>query len=261
MNCDDTRRLIHAYLDGELDLVRTMEIEAHLRECPACAREHATYAALSSAIKAHGSLYYPLPAGLPQRVDDVVAKTGPLVVKRRALELPSRWINFAGIAAALAFFGILFWFFGSTSSRPQANALLAQEITSEHVRSLMANHLTDVLSSDQHTVKPWFSGKLDFSPQVKDLSKQGFILVGGRLDYIQDRSVAALVYQRRQHVINLFVWPSAKGRDQAAQKIARKGYTLVHWTQSGMFYCAISDLNDRELGEFAQLVRADANSM
>ena len=255
MSCEQSRALIHAYLDGELDLIRAMEIEEHLRECPGCAGEYANFAALRSTIKKDGSLYYPIPAGLPGSVHALLAETIPEESKASTLVWPSRWIQFGAIAAALALLAVLSWLLGPVLSRPRTTDLLAQEVVSEHVRSLMANHMTDVPSSDQHTVKPWFRGKLDFSPQVKDLSKQGFGLVGGRLDYIQDKSVAALVYQRRQHVINLFVWPSAKENDEAAQEITRKGYNLIHWRQSGMYYCAISDLDERELRDFVQLVQ------
>jgi anti-sigma factor RsiW len=140
-------------------------------------------------------------------------------------------------------------------ARPSAGDVLAQEIVSNHVRSLMTDHLTDVPSSDQHTVKPWFNGKLDFSPMVKDLSQQGFSLTGGRLDYVGNRPVAALVYQRRQHSINLFVWPSTASGERAPQASMQQGYNLIHWSDAGMTYWAVSDLNLAELQQFAQLLK------
>jgi anti-sigma factor RsiW len=122
------------------------------------------------------------------------------------------------------------------------------------VRSLMASHLTDVANSDQHTVKPWFTGKLDFSPQVRDLSADGFELIGGRLEYLDGHNAAAVVYQRRKHVINLFTWPTSAS-DEEPQATAQQGFNLVEWKQAGMYYCAISDLNRQELTELASLLR------
>jgi anti-sigma factor RsiW len=122
----------------------------------------------------------------------------------------------------------------------------------------MASHMTDVSSSDKHTVKPWFNGKLDFSPSVTDLTDQGFPLVGGRLDYLANRPVAALVYQRRGHFINLFIWPIAPAPDTDQKTSPRQGYHLVHWTKSEMTYWAVSDLNQRELEEFVQRIRSQA---
>jgi len=140
---------------------------------------------------------------------------------------------------------------------PSSNGdVLGREVVASHVRSLMANHLTDVLSSNQHTVKPWFDGKLDFAPVVLDLSTQGFPLLGGRLDYIDGHPVAALVYHYHLHVINLFTWPTANAPDSQAHIATSEGYNSVQWTESGMEYWAVSDVAPPELEKFAQLVRA-----
>ena len=141
--------------------------------------------------------------------------------------------------------------------RPSASSedLFAKEIVSAHVRSMMTdNHLTDVISTDQHTVKPWFEGKLDFAPLVVDLASRGFTLKGGRLDYIGNRPVAALVYQRRQHAINLFIFPSDES-ETGNKMLARQGFNLVHWDKGGMAFWAVSDMNLAELQEFAQAIR------
>jgi anti-sigma factor RsiW len=167
-----------------------------------------------------------------------------------------RWLS---AAAALAFVAVVAWHLPSVLHGPGADDRLMEEIISSHVRSLMAQHLTDVSSSDQHTVKPWFDGKLDFSPPVKDLADHGFPLLGGRLDYLGNRPVAALIYQRQQHVINLFLWPSRHDVEVGEKTVLRQGYNLKHWTQSGMTYWAISNLNQDALQEFVQLVQQQAS--
>ena len=137
---------------------------------------------------------------------------------------------------------------------PAEIAHLPDDLISSHIRSLLASNVADVLSSDQHTVKPWFNGKLDFSPPVQDLTAQGFALVGGRLDYVAGRPVAALVYRHRQHLINLFIWPTADGGNSAVQTLIKQGYNLVHWMHAGMSLWAVSDLNQEELVELARML-------
>ncbi|MBO0727073.1 MAG: anti-sigma factor, partial [Blastocatellia bacterium] len=159
------------------------------------------------------------------------------------------------IGIAVVVLAILSWRFLAPLLHHPANDLLTQEVVSSHVRSLMASHLTDVSSSDQHTVKPWFNGKLDFSPPVKDLTDRGFPLVGGRLDYLNNQPVAALVYRRQLHFINLFIWPSTSAGDVEERPEARQGYHLIHWTMAGMTYWAVSDLNAGELQEFVRILQ------
>jgi anti-sigma factor RsiW len=139
---------------------------------------------------------------------------------------------------------------------PTATDRLADEATAGHARSLLADHLLDITSTDRHTVKPWFQGRTDFAPPVVDLKEHGFPLAGGRLDFLDGRTAAALVYRRRQHVINLFVWP-ANGGETGVREMPRRGYNLAHWTTAGLYFWAVSDLNAEELAEFARLVRGE----
>jgi len=246
LSCHEKQNLIGAYLDGELDLVRNLEIEQHLQSCSSCSRAFENQKALRSAMTT-GSLYYRSPAGLQKRVMSAVRK------ENRPEPIPwfKQW-RWLGVGASLASAALLALILVPVLTRPSADEVLARDTISAHVRSLMASHLTDVSSSDQHTVKPWFNGKLDFSPPVTDLTDHGFPLVGGRLEYIADRPVAALVYRRKQHFLNLFVWPAKQ--DEAPKTETRQGYHLTHWAKSGMTYWAVSDLNEAELQEFARLI-------
>jgi anti-sigma factor RsiW len=239
--------LLHAYADGELDVAHTLEVERHLQACPACARAHADLRDLSAALRA--SLpRFTAPAGLRGRVRAAVR-----VQDQGRRKVPKPWRLAALAAALLVAVGLVFLW--PTSA---AHDRLAQEVIDSHVRSQLASrHLLDVESSDGHTVKPWFQGKLDFSPTVRDLSADGFFLAGGRLDYVNGRPVAALVYRRRQHVINLLTWPAAPGeRETSPRSEARQGYHLVSWRRQGMSWWVVSDLNPGELAEFAQLLRS-----
>ncbi len=242
------RNLLHAYIDDELDLVRSMELEDHLAECADCAQQVASFRALRVTVAATELRYAASDEFRARLMRHIENSERPPIREQKPRTLP--WWNWAAAAACLliAVGGLLLY---SASRRDQS---LARELVADHVRSLMATHLTDVLTSDQHTVKPWFTGKLDFSPRVRDLSSDGFDLIGGRLDYVDGHSAAAIVYQRRKHVINLFTWP-AKSGDESPQGMAQQGFNLIEWTQDGMYYCAVSDLNQQELREFVELVR------
>jgi anti-sigma factor RsiW len=250
MNCQEIETLKHAYADGELDLVRATEIEHHLSDCRACSQAYENIRALSTALKS-ADLYFKAPAQLKRSI------RASLPNKARSSPTMSfgwwQWLKWGIPAAGTALIAVLL---ATASFGPSPEARLAQEVTASHLRSLLADHLTDVASSDQHTVKPWFAGKVDFAPPVKDLAAQGFPLVGGRLDYLQDRPVAALVYLRNQHhKINLFIWPATRSANTAKKSTVSRGHNLIHWNESGMTFWAVSDLNPVELREFAELIK------
>jgi anti-sigma factor RsiW len=248
LSCHETRDLIHGYVDGELDLVKSMEIEKHLQDCHACEQTFKEIRSLRLAM-GDSALRFDPPANFERRLRSALRrKSEP---ERKVVP---RWTWLTAGASVIAAV-LVIWAIAAILIRQSSGDVLAQEIVSSHVRSLMADHLTDVPSSDQHTVKPWFNGKLDFSPPVKDLSQQGFNLTGGRLDYIGSRPVAALVYQRRQHSINLFLWPSTEVQARGERAAVHQGYNLIGWSNGGMSYWAVSDLNLAELQQFVRLIQ------
>jgi anti-sigma factor RsiW len=255
LNCQDTQTLIHGYVDGELDLVKSLEIEQHLRECAGCAQALASLQAVRAAIK-DGGLYTQAPPDLARRVRSslrMASREG----RTRGAGVRGRMGTLLAIAASLALIVAAVWgpVRGLLTARPD-ESILTRELVASHVRSqMLPSHRFDVASTDPHTVKPWFEGKLDFAPPVKDLSGQGFPLIGGRLDYLQNRPVAALLYQRRKHSINLFIWPSSPADAAAPAKATQQGFHMIRWTNPEMTFWAVSDLNERELQEFVRLVR------
>jgi anti-sigma factor RsiW len=272
MNCEEAIRLMDGYLDGELDPITSQIIEQHLRSCSNCEQAYETHRALVRAIGS-AAPYYKVPVELRQRIQsslreeiaerptrNVARDTQPLFPRREPkpgavlFGMPWNWLSLAGLglAAAIIFAAIIFSNLAPQLRRPGVDQLLATQLIASHVRSLMANHLTDVASSDQHTVKPWLDAKLDFAPPVVDLAGEGFPLVGGRLDYFDNRPVAALVYQRRKHFINLFVWPAASDSAKTTKAIEHQGYQLLHWADSDFNYWAVSDVNANDLQTFKQ---------
>ena len=197
---------------------------------------------------ARDATYHTAPEGLRARIEVSVAAEA----RERRRPLLWRW---AGVIAACAASAAIAWIV-AIGPGGHGDERIASEVVNAHVRSLMApGHLTDVASSDQHTVKPWFTGKVDFAPPVADFAAQGFSLTGGRLDYIDGRAAAAITYKHRQHVVNLFVWPAGGATDREPVTRKRQGFALVGWTRAGMRYCVVSDASAPDLSVLADLVR------
>jgi anti-sigma factor RsiW len=244
MTCDEAKILLHALIDGELDAGHAREVEAHIATCPDCAAELAAYREMSKAI-AGADLRYTAPPALRRRIEAALPQA------QVPAQAPSRRAVLRGFAMGSAVSAIAATGLFAIVLRSDDDARITSEIVSAHLRSLQAGHLTDVISTDQHTVKPWFNGKLDVAPPVIDLTAQGFTLVGGRLDYVDARPIGAIVYRRRLHVINLFVAQTASTERRAAKTETFQGFNVRSWSEGGLNYWAVSDIAADELAEFS----------
>ena len=245
MDCTEIRSRLHAYLDQELDAPGAMEVDRHLASCEACKSIYAEQTALRSAVRSNAT-YHNAPSGLAQRIR---ARVRPKDESKPRF----RWQQWFPMGAAVAATALLSWTAAIQYASVSPEEVMAERVIAGHARSVVTGHLADVASSDQHSVKPWLSARLDYSPPVTDLTGAGFPLVGGRLDYLDQRPVSVLVYRHREHMINLFVWPLQEGAPaQAAHgSLAKRGYNVLHWNDAGMTFWAVSDLNAAEMRDFA----------
>ena len=247
MTREEAARLLHAYVDGELDAAKCLELEAHLAGNPAARAASERLREMSAAIRSRAD-YHAAPSALAARLRVSVPAIPEEAPRRAALRA---WLKPAALFAAIA---LVAWVVAIMATRSGDDERVAQEALASHVRATLGNRLLDVASSDQHTVKPWLSARLPFSPPVADFSAHGFELRGGRLDYIGGRAVAALVYQRRQHMIDVFVWPATA--EKAQQALTLNGFNAEGFERGGMRFWMVSDLNRNELSDFARLVAA-----
>jgi anti-sigma factor RsiW len=251
MDCKQSQEWMSASLDGELGSADHQRLLTHLDGCADCRATLAGMEALQGRIAAQATTYT-APPHLRHRIHTALQAERAPQPQRRGAAWRWAWINLGLAAMATTAFAVTLALY---LGLPSGNELAERELVASHFRALMPDHLADVASTDQHTVKPWFAGKLDFSPPVYDLAAQGYTLIGGRLDYLQQRPVAALAYRHRQHIMNLYVWPSTSPRDQAPQASERHGFHLLRWSQDGMMFSAVSDMNPQDLADFARQFR------
>ncbi|SDP18013.1 anti-sigma factor [Afipia sp. GAS231] len=240
MTCDEAEILLQALIDGELDAGHARDVENHVESCPRCAAMLKDYREMSLAM-ADAGVRYTAPAALRARIEAALPQPRQLQSRRGVL----RGFAMGSAVSALAATGLV-----AIVLRHDDMERIQSEVVSAHLRSLQAGHLTDVISTDQHTVKPWFNGRLDVSPPVIDLTTQGFTLIGGRLDYVDTRAIGAVVYRRRQHIINLFVSQTASTEHRTARIETIQGFNIRHWSDRGLNYWAVSDLAKDELADF-----------
>jgi len=256
MNCAEFEVLLHALIDGELDAGHARDVEAHVADCAGCGEKLAAFRTMHEVMSA-APLKETAPAHLRNRIEALLATPASRVVSIRQFMQPTRRSFFGGFAMGSALSAAVAASLVLTVIRRDQQQTIAEEVVSAHIRSLQAGHLMDVETSDRHTVKPWFNGRVDVAPPVVDLTAESFTLLGGRLDYIDGEPVAAIVYQRRKHVINLFV---AQHLGAHTRTIADsiQGYNVRHWSQDGLDFWAISDLASDELNEFVQKIARTA---
>jgi anti-sigma factor RsiW len=250
MTCAESEVLLHALIDGELDAGHARQIEAHVAKCERCAAQLTSYRDMRQALRG-ANLRYAAPASLRRNIDRSFPSQA-LTNRRTFL----KGLGVGGLASAAAAAGVAL-----ISLNQESDETLVTEAVSAHLRSLQAEHLVDVLSTDRHTVKPWFNGRLDVAPPVIDLTAQGFTLIGGRLDYINGKAVAAIVYRRRVHIINLFVAQSMGSALQTPRLETVQGFNVRRWTSQGLNLLAVSDINSDELEEFGRKFEAAAGSI
>jgi len=244
VGCETERAILHGYLDGELDAARAAEFERHLLSCPECVRALEAQETIRRSIE-RGSLYQRAPESLRARVQASL----PSRALRKSFGLRAlswQWLPAATVFALAVF--VVWWQAAPRTGLPETPA---SAFLDAHLRSLLPGHLEDVVSTDQHAVKPWFDGKLSFAPPVRDFAAGGFPLEGGRLDVIRGRTVAVLVYGRRKHIVNVFVWPSSEASARSAG--SELGYNWVNWRKDGMEFFAVSDASAGDLETLAQL--------
>jgi mycothiol system anti-sigma-R factor len=245
VSCEHAATILHGYLDGELDAARASEFERHLESCPECLSALETQETVRTALQ-RAQLYETAPVALRRKIHASLPAAS-------TAGFGLRWMSMRWLALAVAVLLVVFVGWRVMPNFKNENQYQAAEMVDAHLRSLQAGHLTDVTSTDQHTVKPWFDGRLDFAPPVRDFANDGFPLQGGRLDVLRGRAVAALVYGRRKHVVNVFVWPSSEP-DVAPREGSKLGYQWVEWRKGGMEFCAVSDTSATDLEQLQRLI-------
>jgi anti-sigma factor (TIGR02949 family) len=253
MNCAEAETMLHALIDGQLDAGHARDVETHVTACTGCAKQVESFRAMRQAM-ARASLKETAPENLRKRIEAALPTPVGRVIDARKFLRPTRRSFFGGFGAGAILSGALAATVMLTVFHSNGDQTIADEVVSAHIRSLQPGHLMDVETSDQHTVKPWFDGKVDVAPPVIDLTAEGFTLLGGRLDYIDGEPVASVVYRRRKHIINLFVAQRLGNEHTLVRARTVQGYNVRYWSAQGLDFWAVSDLDPEELGEFVHKI-------